>query len=50
MGLPFAGVLVVEATKQLYRPVSVRRLARREATALSPGLAPVAHRQPAGSR
>jgi SAM-dependent methyltransferase len=50
IGLPFAGVLIVEATKQLYRPVGVRRLARREAVALPPGLAPVAHREAAGSR
>jgi hypothetical protein len=50
IGAPFAGVLIVEATKQLYRPVGVRRLARREAMALPPGLAPVAHRQAAGCR
>ena len=30
IGLPFAGVQIVEATKQVYRPVGVRRLARRE--------------------
>jgi SAM-dependent methyltransferase len=50
IGMPFAGVHIVEATKQLYRPVGVRRLARRETMALPPGLAPVAHRQAAGSR
>jgi len=44
-GLPFAGVHIVEATKQVYRPVGVRRLARREVPALHPGLAPVAHRE-----
>ena len=48
IGLPFAGVLIVEATKQLYRPVGVRRVARREALALPPGLAPVAHRAAGG--
>ena len=45
LGLPFAGVFVVEATKQLYRPVSVRRAIRREAPAMHPAaLAPSAHR------
>ena len=33
IGLPFAGVHIVEAIKQVYRPVGVRRLARREACA-----------------
>jgi SAM-dependent methyltransferase len=47
LGLPFAGVHIVEATKQLYRPVGVRRVARHEAPALQPGLAPAAHRQAA---
>jgi SAM-dependent methyltransferase len=47
LGLPFAGVHIVEATKQLYRPVGVRKVARREAPALQPGLAPAAHRQAA---
>ena len=28
LGLPFAGVHIVEATKQLYRPVGVRAVAR----------------------
>jgi SAM-dependent methyltransferase len=45
LGLPFAGVHIVEATKQLYRPVGVRKVAKREAPALQPGLAPAAHRQ-----
>ena len=44
IGLPFAGVHIVEATKQVYRPVGVRRVARSEVVALQPGLAPVAHR------
>jgi len=38
-------VQIVEATKQVYRPVGVRRVARRELVALPPGLAPVAHRE-----
>ena len=28
LGLPFAGVHVVEATKQMFRPVTVKKLAR----------------------
>ncbi len=40
LALPGAGVLVVEATKQLYRPVGLRRLARRMAPALQPVLVP----------
>ena len=44
LGLPFAGVYIVEATKQLYRPVGVRRVARRDAPLLHPALAPSAHR------
>lgn len=38
MSLPFAGVLVVEATKQMYRPVPVRR--PRLAPVLEPALVP----------
>jgi len=44
LGFPFAGVHVVEATKQLYRPVGVRRVARRNALMLHPALAPSANR------
>ena len=40
LGLPGGGVLVVEATKQLYRPVAVRRLARAVARQLQPVLVP----------
>jgi SAM-dependent methyltransferase len=40
LGLPFAGVHVVEATKQVYRPVAVRRIARRPVVALEPALTP----------
>jgi SAM-dependent methyltransferase len=38
--LPGAGVLIVEATKQLYRPVGVRRTARQVAPQFKPVLAP----------
>jgi SAM-dependent methyltransferase len=38
--LPGAGVLMVEATKQLYRPVGLRRLSRRALPNLQPVLAP----------
>jgi hypothetical protein len=38
LSLPFAGVHIVEATKQLYRPVAVR--AARRATRLAPVLVP----------
>ena len=40
LALPGAGVLIVEATKQLYRPVPLRRLARRMTPALHPALVP----------
>lgn len=40
LALPGGGVLVVEATKQLYRPVAVRRLARSTAAQLHPALVP----------
>ncbi len=40
LALPGAGVLVVEATKQLYRPVGLRRAVRRLAPALQPVLVP----------
>jgi hypothetical protein len=43
LGLPFAGVFVIEATKQLYRPVNVRRAIRRESPQMHPALAPSAH-------
>lgn len=39
LGLPFAGVHIIEATKQLYRPVVARRSARASA-ALEPVLVP----------
>jgi SAM-dependent methyltransferase len=37
---PFAGVHIVEATKQVYRPVAARRAKRRLIPALEPALAP----------
>src|SRR6202163_438152 len=37
---PFAGVHIVEATKQVYRPVPARREARRLVPSLAPALAP----------
>ena len=45
LALPGAGVLLVEATKQLYRPVLLRRPVRRMAPALPPILVP----QPVGA-
>jgi hypothetical protein len=36
-------VFVIEATKQLYRPVNVRRAIRRESPQMHPALAPSAH-------
>ena len=40
LGLPGAGVLIVEATKQLYRPVGLRRVVTQRRPQLVPGLAP----------
>ena len=40
LSLPFSGVLVVEATKQLYRPVAARRPSRIAEPALEPVLVP----------
>jgi hypothetical protein len=45
IGLPFAGVHVVEATKQVYRPITVRQLARRRVLAPEPTLAPTTRRE-----
>ncbi len=45
LGLPFAGVHIVEAIKQVYRPVGVRAVARARLPPLKPILAPSAHRQ-----
>ena len=42
LALPGAGLHIVEASKQLYRPVPLRRGARQAAPALEPALAPVA--------
>jgi SAM-dependent methyltransferase len=43
LGLPFAGVLIVEATKQVYRPLTARVRARPARVPLNPALAPTAH-------
>jgi SAM-dependent methyltransferase len=45
LGLPFAGVHIVEAIKQVYRPVGVRKVARPRFAPLNPALAPTAHRE-----
>ena len=39
--LPGAGVHIVEATKQVYRPIGVRRVARQVVRPLEPVLTPV---------
>lgn len=48
VGLPFAGVHIVEAIKQVHRPVGVHAISRPRRAAVSPALAPVARRQPGG--
>jgi hypothetical protein len=40
LSLPFAGVHIVEATKQVYRPIPARRESKRLIPALPPVLAP----------
>jgi len=45
LGLPFAGVHIVEATKQIYRPVSARVATRPARAPLHPALAPSANRE-----
>lgn len=45
LGLPFAGVHIVEAIKQVHRPVGVRAVARARIVPLNPALAPSAQRQ-----
>ena len=45
LGLPFAGVYIVEAIKQVHRPVGVRKAARARLPPLKPALAPSARRQ-----
>lgn len=42
LSLPGAGVLIVEATKQLYRPIGLRRTAQQSLPVLEPALAPQA--------
>ena len=39
-GLPGGGVHVIEATKQLYRPIGARKVARRPIPQLEPALSP----------
>jgi hypothetical protein len=48
MSLPGAGVIIVEATKQLYRLVGVRRV-RRSLPELAPALAPALSPRPFGT-
>lgn len=48
LSLPGAGVLAVEATKQLYRPVAARQKMRERLPRLQPALAPVARRETTG--
>ena len=45
LGLPFAGVYIVEAIKQVHRPVGIRAVARARLAPLKPALAPSAQRQ-----
>jgi hypothetical protein len=45
LGLPFAGVYIVEAIKQVRRPVGVRNVARARLPPLNPALAPSARRE-----
>jgi SAM-dependent methyltransferase len=45
LGLPFAGVHIVEAIKQVPRPVGARRLARRQPIRIEHALAPTASRE-----
>jgi len=45
---PFAGVHIVEATKQVYRAIPVRRERSRLVPALEPALAPIARRRSPG--
>ena len=45
LGLPFAGVHIIEAIKQVYRPVGVHRVARDAAAALRPGARARARRE-----
>jgi hypothetical protein len=48
VGLPFAGVLIVEAVKQVSRPVGVHAISRPRRAAVSPALAAGARRQTGG--
>jgi len=46
LGLPFAGVHIIEAIKQVYRPVAVRRIARPKLTAIEATLANPGRQRP----
>jgi len=46
LSFPFAGVHIVEAVKQVYRPVAARAVRRPVRAPLNPALAPAAHREP----
>lgn len=46
LNLPFAGVHIVEAVKQVYRPVAARAVKRAARAPLKPALAPAARREP----
>ena len=50
LSLPFAGVHIVEAVKQVYRPVAARSVPRPRLVPLHPALAPAARRQIHGAR
>lgn len=48
VGFPFAGVHIVEAIKQVHRPVGVHTVSRARRATVGPALAPVARRQREG--
>lgn len=48
LALPGAGLHIVEVSKQLYRPIPLRRTARRQLPRLEPALAPILPRQGCG--
>ena len=47
LALPFAGVHIVEATKQVYRPLAARVVTRKIVAPLNPALAPTTNREDA---
>ena len=50
LSLPGAGIHLVEATKQLYRPILLRKTIARPLPRLEPALAPIAGRQSGAAR